>query len=158
VITTLTTSDVTGNLSPQLDSHPQVASLKSLFDQWCIPQISASYMSRESPSGVAPITELHTAIDFDNSTGITLQQIDQFDNAQVDLLSFNKVVTRTCRPCCKIDVGPSGIPGGIGRIWIDSSLSSLPWYGIRALFPQAVYAGNDIIMEATIWYAFRGRI
>jgi len=142
------------NRSINLQSHPQFSSLIALFDQWCVPQFSMTYSSLEAPgSGSAPPV-LHTAIDFDNLNDITIDQIDQFDNANVDVLSVGKVKTRTVRPA--VEAGLYGPGNSVTRPWVDCATPIVQWRGIRA----GIEAGSTdaIQFEATIWFAFRGRI
>lgn len=153
VVTTSTSSGTETNFSFSLSQHPQGATWALLFDQWCIPQVSVSFYD-ESNTTITPI-ELHTAIDFD-STGSIGGLIDSYDNASVDVLTNQKVVTRSCHPCNKTRGGTSD-SSTVVRTWIDSAAPTNAWYGIRSYCPAIAVAGT-MLVEQTIWYAFRGRI
>jgi hypothetical protein len=146
------------NFGFSLNQHPQVSSWTALFDQWCIPQVSISFMSFMSPSSTGTLAELHTAVDFDNSTNLgSLASLDDYESAQVDLLAFNKVVTRSVKPCIKPDTsGASG--NAVARSWIDSAFPGTLHFGIRAILAQAATNATTLDVVQTIWFAFRNPI
>jgi len=151
------TGDYNYAFAPSLQSHPQFSQLIPLFDQWCIPQFSVTWMALTPPGSTGTVIELHTAIDFDNVANLTLQQIDQFDCARVDTLVDNKKVTRTCRPRNKTTVGGTA-NAGVTATWVDSAVSATPWFGIRSIIAMSYGLSQSVVAEQTIWFAFRGRI
>lgn len=94
-VTTSTSSGTETNFSFSLSQHPQGTVWAQLFDQWCVVQASVSFYD-ESNTTITPI-ELHTAIDFD-SIGTIGGAIDNYDNASVDVLTNQKVVTPPASP------------------------------------------------------------
>lgn len=146
------------NFSFSLASHPQASNWASLFDQWTIPQASISWYSQEPPSSTGSIVELHTAIDFDNTASLGgITQIDDYSSAQVDNLVYNKVVTRSVRPCCKLSANSTGSVAP-AREWVDSNNTSVNFYGLRSIYASASSAFSNVTTETTIWFAFRNAI
>jgi hypothetical protein len=146
------------NYSWNLSSNPNSSSWASLFDQWCIPMVSVTWYSREAPGSTGNVLELHTALDFDNTTTLgSLALLDDYSSSQVDLLLGNKSVTRSVRPCLKVDsVGSNGAV--MARTWCDMAVQGTLWFGIRSMFAQAGTATNAVVVETTIYYAFRNPI
>lgn len=157
-ISTSTSAVTEQTYSFTLAAHPQASSWSALFDQWTIPQFSITWMNFSSGASTATLPELHTAIDFDNGTFLgSTQLIDDYGSAQVDLLIFNKSVTRSVKPCCKPDAG--GASSALtAQSWVDCGSPNVPFYGIRSVFGIAATAGTTLLVEATIWYAFRNTI
>jgi len=146
------------NFSFSLSSHPQASNWASLFDQWTIVQVSISWYSQEPPSSTGSIVELHTALDFDNTASLGgLTQIDDYSSAQVDNLVYNKVVTRSIKPCVKLSANATGnvVPS---REWCDASTPGANFYGIRSIYAAASSAFSNVTTETTIWFAFRNSI
>jgi hypothetical protein len=146
------------NFAVSLSTNPQSASWAALFDQWCVPQFSVTWMSIEPPSFTGTTPELHTAIDFDNSVNLgSLAAIDDYGTARTDVLIFNKSVTRSVRPCVKPDA--SGTSGALtARSWIDCAQPGILHYGIRSIIGQASTAATTLVVDTTVWYAFRNTI
>lgn len=142
-----------------LTSNPQSSQWQALFDQFTIAQASVTWFSIQPPSNGGTIMELHTAIDFDSNTNLgTLSALDDYGTSRVDPLVFNKQVTRSCRPCVKPDI--SGVAGAaVAPAWIDTVLgASVPFYGIRSMLAPAAGVSNVIVIEQTIWFAFRNTV
>lgn len=153
-ISTSSSGLVETNYNWTLSTHPQSSSLSALFDQWCIPQVSVSFRCTEAPSGPTSVPELHTALDFDNAATLgTIAQIDQFATSQVDLLLFNKTVTRSVRPCVKPDI-QGGNAYGVTQMWVDCGAPATPHYGIRSIIAPSSTGSVVIVVETTLWYAF----
>jgi hypothetical protein len=157
VITASTTALVETNYTFSLNAHPLVSSWTTLFDQWCIPMVSVTFLPGFGPGNTTTV-EIHTAIDFDSAVALgSLQQIDNFDNVQVHMLApgETKSVTRSCRPCLKQTAGTQA-SSTLNRVWCDSANPTVSWYGIRSIVAIASSA-VPITVETTYWYAFRGR-
>jgi len=146
------------NFSWSFNSNPQQSSWAALYDQWTIPQASVTFYSLEAPASTGNIAELHTALDFDNATALgSLALIDDFNSSQVDVLVFNKRVTRSVRPCCKPTI--FGVANaGVQQSWIDSAAPTVQFFGIRSIFGVGAVTAVPITVEWTIWFAFRNAI
>jgi hypothetical protein len=146
------------NQSVSLSTHPQATSWAALFDQFCIPQFSVTWYSQEPPAGTGNILELHTAIDFDNVTNLgSIAALDDFGSSQVDLLVFNKQVTRSVRPTFKSTASGTA-SAAVQKGWLDTATPAIAHFGIRAIFAQGTTAAVNYTIETTIWYAFRNSI
>lgn len=146
------------NFAFNLSTSGQAAQYAALFDQWCIPQVSVSMWSQQAPGGSNAPAEYHTAIDFDNITAIsTLAAIDQYDNVQYGNLVDNKRHTRSLRPRMKLTT-PASTGGALAANWCDCAAPATAWNGFRSIFAAGVTAVNTIVIEISVWYAFRGRI
>jgi len=157
-ITTNVGSVTETNYSWTLTNDPQNGAWTQLYDQWCIVEACVSFLSNEAPSGTGSVAELHTALDFDNtSTLSTLAAIDVYGSLQVDNLVFNKKVVRSCKPCIKLAT-TAGNASVMGRQWCDSGANSTPWFGIRSMFASGATAVNTITVETTLIFAFRNSI
>jgi len=151
-ITTNTSSIVETNFGVSMATHPQASSWVSLYDQWCIPQFSVSFTSTEAPGGGGQLAELHSALDFDNVANIgSVTLIDDYGTAAVVILQPGRTFTRSIRPCVNLS-------GSIRRTWCDSATQSIAWNGIRTITTQASGAAISLVVETTIWYAFRNSI
>lgn len=157
-LTTSSTATVEQNFSWSLNNHPEVSHWTALFDQWCIPLASVTFHSVEAPGSGGNAPELHTAIDFDNGSAIgTLAAIDDYGSCMVQTMSPGSRFTRSVRPCVKPDAS-GGTGNGVSRMWMDSSVTTTPWYGIRSIFATAPQGGSFIVCEQSLCYAFRNSI
>lgn len=139
-------------------SHPEVAQWAALFDQWCIPQVSVTFISLEPPGSLSPTPVLNTAIDFDSTAALgSVTLLLEFENAQVVSLGPGVSHTRACRPCLKPTV--SGVANtGVDRMWCDSANTGTVWNGIRGILNQGAVATINLLAQQTIWFAFRNGI
>jgi len=153
------TSGITeANNSVSLSTHPQASSWAALFDQFCIPQFSVTWYPLEPPSSTGTTLELHTAIDFDNVSNLgSIAALDDFGSAQVDVLIWNKRVTRSCQPCFKSTASGTA-SAAVQRGWLDTATPAISHYGIRAIFAAGITAAQNFTIETTVWYAFRNSI
>jgi hypothetical protein len=157
-ITTNTGSIVETNYNWQLSTHPEYTAWASLYDQWCIPQVSVTFMNQEAPGSTSQLPELHSALDFDNVANLgSIQAIDEFGTAAVVTLQPGRGYTRSIRPCLKI-AGSNTTSQAVGREWCDCGVVGTSWNGIRTIFATAAVGTNLIIVETTLWYAFRNSI
>jgi hypothetical protein len=149
-------SEVNYNFS--LSQHPQVGSWSALYDQWCIPQASITWYSSQPMGSTLTCPDLHTAIDFDNSSPLgSVQLIDNYDNARVDVLVPQRKFTRSVKPCVKLTANSGG--NTLARQWCDSGSPAILWYGIRSILNvTAAIPNGQFFSEITVWYVFRNRI
>jgi hypothetical protein len=157
-ITTNTSSIVETNYSWQMTTHPEYTSWATLYDQWCIPQVSVTFTSQEAPGSTNQLPEIHTALDFDNVANIgAIQSIDEYQTCAVVTLQPGKSYTRSIKPCIKL-AGSNTTSQMVGREWCDMGAVGSSWNGIRSICATAAGGTNLIIVETTLWYAFRNGI
>lgn len=155
---TSTSAIAEANFFFTLSQHPQASSWGALFDQYCIVEASVTWWSAQSLNSSAAPIELHTALDFDNSSNLgSLSALDAYGTAQYGPLVYNKKVTRSVKPCVKPDVS-STASAGATRMWIDMAQNATPHFGIRSIFATSTGTSQPYVMETTVAYAFRNSI
>jgi len=157
-VITVPTSGITEvNFQASLSSHPQSSSWTALFDQWCIPQFSVTFESQYMSNSVSPPAYITTGIDFDNVTALgSTAALEDYSTANNVVMSQAVRFTRSVRPCTKI-AGASGTAQAVGRVWIDSAVPGVNWFGIRSITNSS---GTTYPISAflTIWFVFRNQI
>jgi hypothetical protein len=164
--TTISTS--TGGITEtnfvfSLAQHPQNGSWTTLFDQYCIPQVSTTFRSQQPPGAGTASFSMYTALDFDNNTNIgSISNIEDYSTCEVHEMHPQMVYTRSIKPAVKIVVGTSDggsqVTKSVSRSWIDCTQPSLFHYGIRSICSAAPTGTYNILATTTIWYAFRNQI
>jgi hypothetical protein len=150
------------NFAYALSDHPQSAQWSALFDQWSIPMFSVTFYSQQGPGDSSGPLEIHTALDFDNVTAISngtdFTSIDRYDNVEIRDIApgLSKSVTRSILPCMKLPASGS-TSAVMARNWCDSGVPGTKWFGIRSQY-QAPTVSIGVVTEATLVFAFRGRI
>jgi len=140
--------------------NPQYNTWLTLFDQYCIPQVSIEFDSLTPPGQTYSSPVLYTALDFDNANNIsTVAAIEEYDTCEAIVMAPEKRHLRSIRPCAKGQVGGTG--GGIvaeilGPVWLDSGQNSVTHYGIRTI-TSFVNAGA-VNVTLTMYCAYRNHI
>jgi len=145
------------NFAFSLASHPKVANLQAIFDQWTIPLVSVTWMNMYPPGAAVNLPELHTAIDFDGIATLgSIAALDQYDSVVVTPMADGKKYTRSVRPA-----NVSTLTGGSGNVpgtWCDVATPSVNFNGIRSIINvTSAIATGAVVIEYTCWFAFRGR-
>jgi len=149
------------NDSFSLNNHPQNAAWTSLYDQWCIPQVSVTYISGLSPGATVAPSILYTALDFDNNGNLgSVSAIQDFASCEEVVFANGAMKTRTVRPMSKApSTASSNVSVGtdLQRTWHDSGAPGVQHYGVRSI---AGIAGGPypITRSICIWFAFRNQI
>lgn len=158
--TTITTSSsalVETNFYWSLNSHPQSSSWATLFDQWCIPQFSATFQCAYPEGASASPGLLYTALDFDSSNNLgSVAALEDYSTCSAAMLVSGQTVTRSVKPCVKGYLAGTA-QAGLNRQWIDCALPAIPWYSIRSIV-GVCGASYPISVVTTIWFAFRNQI
>lgn len=151
---------VENNYTFTQSQSPNTIQWRALFDQFYIAQVSLTFVSALPPGATYGEAILHTALDFDNATGIsTLAAIDEYSTSQFDPMSTGKTITRSIKPCQKNTVS-GGANTGLTRTWIDCGTGSAnAHYGIRSIVDNsAVTTAYSIKVIQTMWIAYRDAI
>lgn len=157
VLMSASTGVVETNFSVTFSSHPQQASWAALFDQYCIPQFSMSFYSLCPPGNTNQPPIIHTALDLDNTTNLgSLQLIDDFGSCRIKLLSAGQTFVRSVRPAVKVSA--NSVSGAVQRSWLDCAFTTIPHNGIRTIIEQSAAGSVTVVVETTIWFAFRNSI
>lgn len=156
VVANSTTGLTETNFSFNLSQHPQASSWAALFDQWCIPQASVSFLSMVPPGSTTIPPRLYTALDFDNANALgSISSIEDYSTAQVVELQPQVRLVRSIKPCVKPVL--LGSLAGVERMWCDSGTNNVGWYGIRSIMSTST-AILQMSTTVTIWFAFRNQI
>jgi hypothetical protein len=159
-ITVPTSGIIETNFQFNLNQHPQVSNWTPLFDQWCIPQASVTFLSQLPPGATAPPSTLYTALDFDSvGTLGSVTAIEDYATCVVASMDTGRSVTRSVRPCTKLSTQQTStnVNSSMNRSWQDSGAAGTPHYGIRSI-STGNGAGYNIVATTTIWFAFRNQI
>jgi len=145
------------NYGLTLAQLPQTGSWTTLFDQFCIVQMSITFESLYLSGSTTAPTVLHSAIDFDNTTNLgSIPALDDFASSQRDIMSVGKIVTRSCRPCIKGRASGTDNTNVI-RSWMDcGTATSIAHYGFRTILEIATAYNINVYM--TVYVAFRNEI
>jgi len=157
-ITTSTSAITETNTGFYLNQHPQAGSWTTLFDQWCVPQASVTWYSKQAPGDSNTTPVMYTALDFDNTANLgTIAAIEDFSTCAVWRCNPDEPShTRSIKPCTKSTQSGTA-NSGLSRSWVDCASSSIPFYGIRSIVD--VGSGvQTITMVITVWFAFRNQI
>jgi hypothetical protein len=148
------------NFSFVITQNPQYGSWLTLFDQYCIPQVSIEFDSLTPPGQTYSSPVLYTALDFDNASTITnISAIEEYDSCEFMVMAPEKRHLRSVRPSTKgavLTSGTSTTAAVSGPVWCDSGNNNVTHYGIRSLVQ--FYNAGSIKATITMYNAYRNHI
>lgn len=128
------------NIATALTDLPNVASIISLYDQYCIYSIFARAIvdSTTQASTTVNLGRIISALDYDSTTALSTEaNILKYGTAQASDLVPGKSYERYCKPVVATVLGSSNSTANTGtsqnRSWLNSNFSSVPHFGIRFL-------------------------
>jgi hypothetical protein len=148
------------NFSFSLASHPQAGSWGTLYDQWCIPQVTVMFRSEQPPGATFVPAIIYTALDFDGVGNLgSIAAIEDYSTCAQCTMSPGRTHTRSIKPCIKISTQqPStNVNSSVDRLWQDVGANGTPWFGIRSIVSSST-ATYPIVATTLTWYAFRNQI
>jgi len=117
------------------------AGFLACFDQYCIHSVVITLSSNST--NAMPIS-IWTALDYDSTTSIGLTGIQGLGTAAFHSIGGNGASSaeRLLYPCLapQVTSGILPVPGGVGRMWLDSAYPQINQYGFRSV--AEVYASN----------------
>jgi len=119
--------------------------------------MSVTFESQYMSNSVSPPAYITTGIDFDNVTALgSTAALESYPSANNVVMGTAVRFTRSVHPCLKV-AGISGTGQSIGRLWCDSAVPGVNWFGIRSITNSS---GTTYPISAflTITYAFRNAI
>jgi len=156
-ITTSTSSINETNFYWSLNSHPQASSWAALYDQWCIPQFSATFQCAYPEGASTSPGLLYTALDFDSANNLgSIQTLEDYSTCEAAMLVAGQSTTRSVRPCVKGTLQTTA-SSSLNRQWIDCATPAISWFAIRSIY-GICGASYPVSVVTTIWYAFRNQI
>jgi len=148
------------NFVTMLNQYPQYSNLTTVFDQYCIHSITATWTMGVGTSSGNII--IHSAIDYDNVVALgNLSQLQPYSSHHVSMLtSAGASVTRYYEPCiAPLAVSSSlPLPALIARSWIDCGFPDVQHYGLRTMYEVSSGSTNTINLEFNIVVGFRNVI
>jgi len=136
VLTTFNTSTSTyveNNWAFTLTGLNDYSNLTSVFDQYCIYSVAASFsVDGLSPVGVS--ISLLTALDFDNVAAVGPVGIAGFSNCSETLIGPSSSLVRYVKPCIALAAYTGTFTGyATQRCWLNCSSPSILHYGLRSV-------------------------
>ncbi len=154
----------TGATAFTLDTLPSYTDFTSLFDQYRIVEIRASFNPVVSPFGASTtavdLPMLYTAIDRDDATApANVDTLRQFNTCQAT--SYKEFQQRTLSP----RFAKAAYSGAFTSYsssnqgdWVDSNSPSVQYYGLKwALSPVTVVSGQYLLYNVDITYVLQFR-
>jgi len=158
-ITTSTTGNVETNYSwTASGSMPQYTNWLVLFDQYMLDSVTLTIANNSNNAlGTANIPQVLTVVDFDNSNTLgSAVAYSSYGCCNAATLAPGQSVTRFVRPCNSSYLG-STAGAGVTRTWVDSNVTSIPFYAFKTFIPQVGTVGQLDYVFQFIW-AFRNSV
>lgn len=141
-----------------------LAGLASYFDQYCIYAITVSV----APSWEGAGSTLYnfgtciTAIDYDNVNNLSsFTAVEAYQSAVVLEMSPGNAIQRFLKPCVApaLYTSAGSFSGyGVERLWVDSSVTTVPHYGLRVFFISNTVSGLSATIDVNYVIGFRNNM
>jgi hypothetical protein len=144
-VSTSTTAATESNTTYSASNHLQgYASYLAVFDQYYLQSVVYTVSNLSTTSG-GTTCYVYTAIDYDNTNNVGSALLG-YATCVGSALAPGESVTRVLYPCNAGYLGTSA-SAGVTRTWVDSALSSVPFYGSRLL---SYSTPAVVLLEVTI--------
>jgi hypothetical protein len=125
------------NFSFTLQQFPNLVSLSSYFDQYCIYSaiVNITFQLTGSSGSVSGLGTMLTAIDYDNITNLgSFSSLEAYESCLATKVTATQCVQRLIKPAVAPALwgGSSFNAYGISRMWCDSATTTTPHYGFRS--------------------------
>jgi len=132
------TLDVIAGYQFRLDQLPStdLTAYQTLFDQYRIIEVQLQFISMNPSATEAP---LYTCIDYDSSTAVTINQIEQYSTLQISQGQFTTLRTLTPRarlPAYTTATASQAANSTAGQ-WFDIGTPSVSYYGVLVGIPAS---------------------
>jgi hypothetical protein len=125
------------NFQFMLTDLNSITNYTSVFDQYCIYSVSATFTF----AGLNPNSGAYTqsvpffsAIDYDNVTNTGLAGLDQFSTFNESQITPSSSVVRYVKPCVALAAYTGTFNGfTTTRLWLDCNSTSVAHYGLRTI-------------------------
>jgi len=135
---TNTTVPAQAAITFQLSSLPGFADFTSLFDQYRVIQAQLSFIPFQTVCNNVSSHPgfLHTVIDYDDNTVISVVQAEQYDTYKKDslLTEFSRVLYPRVSASVYLTTLTTGYSMGLSGYrgpWLDAVSSSIPYFGVK---------------------------
>jgi hypothetical protein len=152
------------NVSFQLADLTDIVGLSGFFDQYCIYSVTVNVTPDFEGAGSTLYTfgSVATAIDYDNvGTLGALHNILAFGSCVVNEMTSGQSLQRYIKPCVAPALfnSSAAFSGyGVGRLWVDSSDTSVPHYGFRSFFTANTVSGLSVTLDCNYVVGFRNNV
>jgi len=157
---TLSTSTSTEqNFAPTISGGfcQQYASWCVLFDQYFLHSFTVTLANNAGEGSLGTLPQVYTAIDYDSSANLgSIGAISAYGSCNVTTLAPGASVTRFVQPCNASYLAATA-GSGVARQWVDSSVTSILFYGIRTITAQVTVV-SQLDITATLNWCFRNTV
>jgi hypothetical protein len=158
VVNSSTSAAVEQNFAPSISANlAGYATWCAIFDQYYLHSFSMSLSSDSSPGSTGTCPMVYTAIDFDSSANIGVSALSAYGTVNLAVLAPGNSVTRVCQPCNSTYLAAVAA-SGVTRSWVDCSVSSVLFYGLRSIIQQTSTAVVPVTYTITCNWCFRNTI
>jgi len=162
IVTSISNSVPTeSNLTFHLSDLPDILGLAGFFDQYCIYAVTVSIHPSFEGAGSTLYTfgTVVTAIDYDNAGTLgSIDAVESYGSAVTHELSPGQGIQRFIKPCVApaLYTSSASFSGyGVQRLWVDSSVTSVPHYGFRSFFVSNTVSGLSCTFDLNYVIGFR---
>jgi hypothetical protein len=138
--------------------------LAAFFDQYCIYSVTVNLTPDFEGAGSTLYTfgTVATAIDYDNVNNVgTFAQVESYASCVIQELTSGQSLQRYIKPCVApaLYSSSAAFSGyGVNRMWVDSSVTSVPHYGFRSLFISNTVSGLSVSFDVNYIVGLRNNI
>jgi len=163
-VTLSNTVPVESNQQFNLGQVTDLVGLAGFFDQYCIwaVTVSISPLFEGAGSALYSFGTCVTAIDYDNISNVGAQAaVLAFGTAVVSELNVDSSIQRVIQPTVAPALYTSGASFsgyGVERAWVDSSVTTVPHYGLRAIFNGNTVSGCMVAFDVNYVFGFRNNM
>jgi len=119
-----------------LGSLGNAASLENIFDQYRIVGVKASFFPQTPNGSTSPLTQIYTAIDYDDISATSISSLLQYDTLKV--APSNVLFQRNLKPRFAV-AAYSGSFSSYANMnpntWIDCASPNVQYYGLKTGVP-----------------------
>lgn len=152
------------NLSFQFSDVTDLVGLAAFFDQYCLYSVTVNITPDFEGAGSTLYTfgQAATAIDYDNVTNLgSLAQILAYSSCVQQEMTSGQSLQRYVKPCVAPALFTSGAAFSgysVQRMWVDSSITSVPHYGFRSFFVSNTVNGLSVTYDINYVIGLRNNI
>jgi len=138
--------------------------LAGFFDQYCIYSVTVNVTPDFEGAGSTLYTfgSVATAIDYDNITNLgQFALLEAYNSCVVAELTPSQSLQRYLKPCVApalYTTTPAFSGYGVQRMWIDSSVTSVPHYGFRSIYISNSVSGLSVTYDFNYVVGLRNNI
>jgi len=152
------------NFATTLSAFTDLAGLAGFFDQYCLYSHTCSITPSFEGAGstLYNFGTCYTALDYDNVTNLgSADEIQAYNSCVTFEMTSGQSIQRFWKPCVApaIYSASAAFAGyGVGRQWIDSSVTTVPHYGFRSYFISNTVSGMSVTFDVDGVIGFRNNI